>query len=350
MSVAIQAGNDVQVGLAGLLGISVLYARAGRVLGEMRLGAHHLSASGEVHPGALVGFAEELTTQGCAHYAPAGAKPVTIETKINLLAPCRAGLLAGEAQAIHADRDLVVWQTTIRSAHDRPVAILSHTKRLVPVDGAEAASNTDDRSSLAGPARPAHPAGSVAERRREQIAAAACEVIARKGFANATTREIAEAAGMRVPTMYQYVTSKDEVLELVYVWAMARFSTDVEAAVAGCTTAREKLRATIDATIENGVRYRRQVGVLNRELKSLPPHARHRVIETYERLMGRIADIIAEGIASGEFRPVEAALAANFVDALCDIWPLRPFSVHRFGVEAFRDELATFVDLALRRQ
>jgi hypothetical protein len=42
-------------------------------------------------------------------------------------------------------------------------------------------------------------------------------------------------------------------------------------------------------------------------------------------------------------------VAANLVEALCDVWPLRQFSVGKFGLEAFQREIAAFVDASLLR-
>ena len=45
---------------------------------------------------------------------------------------------------------------------------------------------------------------STADRRKAQIVKAAFKVISKKGFANSAIREIAQEAGMPVPTMYQW--------------------------------------------------------------------------------------------------------------------------------------------------
>ena len=47
------------------------------------------------------------------------------------------------------------------------------------------------------------------------IVTAACDVIARRGFHAATTREIAAAAGLSLAGLYHYVGGKDELLFLV---------------------------------------------------------------------------------------------------------------------------------------
>ena len=52
----------------------------------------------------------------------------------------------------------------------------------------------------------------IAKRRREQILDAAMDVFSRKGFAMATTAEIAREAGLAEGTVYNYLPSKRELL------------------------------------------------------------------------------------------------------------------------------------------
>lgn len=169
-------------------------------------------------------------------------------------------------------------------------------------------------------------------------------VIANKGFSASSIREIAEAAGMHVPTMYQYVSSKDEVLELVYHWVMRRVRENVADALASTEGPRQRLRAVTLKLIENNDRGRRETGVLNRELRSLSKPARARVVNEYVEVVGEIADVIAEGVKSGEFLDVNPVITANFIDALCDMWALRQFAVGQYDVTEFREQLLRFIE------
>ncbi len=50
------------------------------------------------------------------------------------------------------------------------------------------------------------------ERRRQEIIAAAAQIFAEKGYANTTTKELAEAADMAEGTLYNYFAGKREIL------------------------------------------------------------------------------------------------------------------------------------------
>ncbi|HVL56653.1 MAG TPA: TetR family transcriptional regulator, partial [Burkholderiaceae bacterium] len=214
---------------------------------------------------------------------------------------------------------------------------------------AESASCRAASGGRSGATADAGAAPSMAEHKRALIAAAACRVIARKGFANATIREIADAADMHVPTLYQYVDSKDEILELVYRMAMDRLQVDIGEAVRGLRSSRDKIRATIDAMVTSCDRNRAMLGVLNRELRSLPAQARTRVLQHYQGFMDRIASLIEEGIARGEFRRVDPNVIANVIDAVADMRALRPFSLDRHELDDYKREVADFVDRGLLR-
>lgn len=56
------------------------------------------------------------------------------------------------------------------------------------------------------------------------------------------------------------------------------------------------------------------------------------VVGEYVEVVGEIADVIAEGVKSGEFGDVNPVIVANFIDALCDMWALRQFAVGDCGV------------------
>ena len=64
----------------------------------------------------------------------------------------------------------------------------------------------------------------VTEARRTQILQGAAQVFAQKGFHKATTKEIAQAAGVAEGTIYNYFSNKRELLiAMVHKWATQSF-------------------------------------------------------------------------------------------------------------------------------
>ena len=346
-------GAAMKAGYAEGQGISIALLRPDKVIGEMRAPASSL-ADGAIHQGALIGFACELSAAGAALHLAPGQSSGAGQIQATMLTQCRSSLVSGECLLIHAGAGAMLWQTQLHDADGAPVAVIAHSRILSAGRQDDAQAPRDPVAGAAKTAKNAKPERSengaalpVAEIRRRQIVDAACEVIARKGFANATIREIAAAAGLHVPTMYQYIDGKEALLELVYSYAIRQIHAGLGQAAAGCRTARDQLHAMISVLLENGDRYRRQVGVLNREFKSLPHESRQRILREYGGLHEQLAKVVTAGIEAGEFRPVNPVIMAHVLETVCDIWPLRQFAVREIGLSAFREEMMRLIDASL---
>ena len=68
----------------------------------------------------------------------------------------------------------------------------------------------------------------LADQRRTQIVEAAFEVLTEKGYDAASIAEIAQRAGMGQGTVYRYVNSKRELLDLVFDWAVERIFATID--------------------------------------------------------------------------------------------------------------------------
>ncbi len=79
--------------------------------------------------------------------------------------------------------------------------------------------------------------------RREQIRRAAVEVIAEKGFYEATTQMIADEAGISVGTIYNYFRTKEEILGYIFKVECNRRISFLETLTEEEKSVKEKLRA-----------------------------------------------------------------------------------------------------------
>lgn len=307
-----------------------------RVTGRIALEAAHLDAGGQVHAGTLFGLAAELARDLAMARAGAARVAQLIDAKSIMLVPGQARILTAEAHGHAGDPSGAVWLVDIRSDTGQVLASIAHRFELRPAAaGAEGPAVPDGPAAVKPPRSPgAEP--SLAEQRRVLIARAAGEVIGRKGFANATMREIADAAGLHVPTMYQHVASKDEVLELVYMQAMERIAAGMDASTTEPLDPVAALIEHLSVLLAISDESRRDVGVLNREFKSLQPAARRRVVEMYRALIQRFGGLVTRGIEEGHFREIDPFFAGNYIEMMADIWALRPFFLGGYSVEDYR--------------
>ena len=317
--------------------VRLVFSRADKVVGELAVEGRHCDAHGVVTVGTLFSLSQALCEVAIATRFGAEAQATAHEAKTIALNPVRTNFLNGEAVQLPAPEGLSTWQITIRREDGEVTAILSQgfvmskttTEQNQP---AEAVIQT-------GLARPAPIQMLPSDKRINALVAAGTEVIARKGFAGATIREIAEQAGVHIPTFYQHIASKDELLEMVYAQEMKQLEDDLDTDIQIEGTAREKLERMLASALRSSLTRKRQIGILNRELKSLRSDARARVIAQYHRLIARYVVVIQAGIDAGEFSDrIDPVVAANVADMMSDMWALRPFFFDDHAFDDFAEQ------------
>ena len=117
---------------AELVGIEILQTDKERVVGRIVIGPQHSNGRDRVHGGAIMTLADTLGAIATVINLPPDMLTTTIESKTNFLAAGRGAFLVGEATPLHVGRRTMVWQTTIRDAEDRRVAVVTQTQLVLP--------------------------------------------------------------------------------------------------------------------------------------------------------------------------------------------------------------------------
>jgi TetR/AcrR family transcriptional regulator, cholesterol catabolism regulator len=101
--------------------------------------------------------------------------------------------------------------------------------------------------------------------RYEGILNAACSVIARRGFHQASIREIAHAAGLSLAGLYHYVGEKDELLFLVLGRSLDRLLESLGRNLAEAHAPEGRLLALIQTHLDFGFHHASALRVINRD-------------------------------------------------------------------------------------
>jgi AcrR family transcriptional regulator len=142
--------------------------------------------------------------------------------------------------------------------------------------------------------------------KRPLILRAATEVFAEQGFAAVTVAEIADHAGIGKGTVYEYFTSKEELLFAVFEWMNERIFERFQSVSAeeGAAHARLKRMLAIAAEI-TCEQIEMQAVVLDFWAASRGTKSEERYnqscLETFRTYRRLAADVIREGQAKGEF-------------------------------------------------
>ncbi|MGI8895105.1 MAG: TetR/AcrR family transcriptional regulator [Casimicrobiaceae bacterium] len=184
---------------------------------------------------------------------------------------------------------------------------------------------------------------SIPEQRRRQIFEAASEVFGRKGYASASVRDIADAAGMPVPTMYQYCRSKEDILSMVFDTYMRELGGSVQAAGSVQGTPAKRMKNAVSASLSMHDKYRHQIKLMFQETGSLGPQNRARVLQTTRSANEIWAELIREGNKTGDFNVGSPALVANFIPIVAASWVLRRWNMDGATLAEMHDALEQFV-------
>jgi len=136
----------------------------------------------------------------------------------------------------------------------------------------------------------------------DAIRDAAIELFFEHGYEATSLREVAAKVGIRVGSLYNHISGKDELLASIMIGIM-----DDLLAAQRAVVRRHKddplecLRACIDTHIRFHADRAHEVFIGNSELRSLPPKYRRRVVtkrDQYEKIIrGVIETLDAEGLA-----------------------------------------------------
>ncbi|MDP3857103.1 MAG: TetR/AcrR family transcriptional regulator [Stagnimonas sp.] len=139
------------------------------------------------------------------------------------------------------------------------------------------------------------------EETEKAIREAAVRVIAKRGFQAASLREIAKEVGIRAPSLYNYIKSKEKLLYDLLKVPVSAMIADYESLTEGVTDPVVLLQTYVQVHLNFHLNYRLEVFIGNMELRSLSP-AHYRVIaalrEEYTGLLNRIID---DGVKAGVF-------------------------------------------------
>jgi AcrR family transcriptional regulator len=154
--------------------------------------------------------------------------------------------------------------------------------------------------------------------RRREIEDVASDLFREQGYAATSVRHIARALDIQGASLYAHVTSKEDVLWAIVDRAAARFEAAADAAEAKAATEHAGDHAAHLAELARGhVRtITRDVGaasVFVGEWRSLGSERRATILERREAYERRFRELITAGIATGEFRMTDPALAAMLV-------------------------------------
>ncbi|WP_019925235.1 TetR/AcrR family transcriptional regulator [Nocardia sp. BMG111209] len=147
---------------------------------------------------------------------------------------------------------------------------------------------------------------------RARVLSAAARCMVRCGYHGTTIRDIATEAGMTSAALYHHFQSKQQILVAIMSIALADARDRVDRAIAAAGPSPvPRFRAAVSAWALFHALRRDDALVGATEIRSLDPEHRQRVIEARDEQERIFRDLVAAGVAGGEFEVDDVEVATR---------------------------------------
>lgn len=119
------------------LGMELESVSAGQCRTSLRVEQHHLQQNGVVHAGVLATMADHTAGAAAWSVLPAGARPLTVEFKINLLRAASGPTLQCDSRVLKAGRAIVVVESEVTAPSDGKESLVAKATVTLVVATAE---------------------------------------------------------------------------------------------------------------------------------------------------------------------------------------------------------------------
>ncbi len=160
----------------------------------------------------------------------------------------------------------------------------------------------------------------VAAERKDQIVRATVECITKRGYHNFSMQDIARTAGVSKGIIHYYFLNKDDLMMSVLDRVAGDIEKVLEKEMGSIKEPVEKLKVFTEVCFDivKSTKEYYQVSMdfwtqINQKKEVRAVISRH-----YSKFRENCAKVIEEGIASGDFRPVDSMQHASFIIAVVD--------------------------------
>lgn len=179
---------------------------------------------------------------------------------------------------------------------------------------------------------------------RERLINAAIAVFIERGFHNTTVRDIGRAANMTQGTIYNYVSSKDDILYLVCDRIVAEYNDQTRKALEASHDPVERVRSAVRAISQVMYRHRREILLIYQDSHLLDARSRRVILARVEEFIGMFERIVSDAARELEVPLRYPHLSANILTFLPVMIALRGWSLKDdVPPEEVIEEISAFV-------
>lgn len=158
--------------------------------------------------------------------------------------------------------------------------------------------------------------GSHGPKTMEAIRKAGLRLIFEHGYAAMSLRQLAAEVGIQSGSLYNHISTKQELLVTLVRDHINELLRQLDRTLLGIERPTDKLRAFVAFHVTYHMTKKREVFIANSELRNLEPKNYEEIVALRGAYEQRLAAILAEGVAQGEFEVVDIQVATFAILAL----------------------------------
>ncbi|MFK5953333.1 MAG: TetR/AcrR family transcriptional regulator [Desulfobacterium sp.] len=187
----------------------------------------------------------------------------------------------------------------------------------------------------------------LVRKRRRQIVDAAVDLFVEHGYHKTTTRMIARAVGFSIGSLYEYVSSKEDILYLVCEAIHSEAEKEIKDALAGTGNSKETLREMIRGYFRVCCHMSEHILLLYKTTQYLPSHWKEQILEKELQIINLFVCALQRSSDDGNFPGLDlraASLVGHNIAVLGQMWAFRKwYLAKQFTIDEFIENQSLFV-------
>ena len=167
------------------------------------------------------------------------------------------------------------------------------------------------------------------DRRRKQIIDGAIKVFTAKGFHSATVREIADAAGLTMGSLYNYIASKEDIIHIVYDYITRVLREEMRGAIEGIGDPEERLKAALHQNLKAVYQNQEIIMFIYKESAALDKESLYTVLARETEYIELFEGLLRERFRGQDVNEERLRLAADLLPYIPVIMTFRRWSLKR---------------------
>jgi AcrR family transcriptional regulator len=186
--------------------------------------------------------------------------------------------------------------------------------------------------------------GGLVRERRELLVQAAIQVFLEKGFHNATVRDIGRSAKMTQGTIYNYVSSKDDILYMVCDRIVSEYQSQAREALVHSQGPADRVRSAVRAVSEVMYHHRREILLIYQDSHLLERRSLRVIQARVEEFIGMFEQLITDAARELKLTLPYPHFSANILTFLPVMIALRGWSLRKqLSKEQVVDQISDFL-------